>query len=158
MIQNAIRLYPNYSTWSKCLASNPNDILERNGSEIVSDFKVYNNYHAVFIVGAFPKEQQAAAQKSSLVSLWTKHAIAWKILQPSKPTDRTCWKSTEHFSTLPYGWIPDDGAEFFALFIRKLKENWLDLFATAQERLSQRVSTKSRSIINMSFANHTVLL
>jgi hypothetical protein len=147
MTETATRLFSSYSTWSKCLACNPKDVLERNRSDIFRDFKICKDYHVVFVAGSFPKQLQVADQESSPASLWTECAIAWKMLLPSNSTDGTCWKSTDHFSTLPYGWIPHDGAEFFALFVCRLKENWLEFCATGQERLSRRVSTKSQLLV-----------
>ncbi|KAF2824303.1 ankyrin [Ophiobolus disseminans] len=132
------RLFSSYSTWSGCLACNPKVVLERNRSDIFHKFKICKDYDVVFVVGSFPKQLQVADQELSPASLWTECAIAWKMLLPSNSTDKTCWKSTDHFSTLPYGWIPDDGAEFFALFVCRLKENWLEFCATGQERLSRR--------------------
>ncbi len=137
-----IRIFPEYPTWLRGLGCSPKIALERDRSEILHDVQIHSNHVTFFVVGAFPNEQQAANRESSLVSTWSGQGIAWTMIPPSKPSEGTCWKSIDHFSTLPYGWIPDDGAEFFALFIRKLKENWLELCATAEERLSQRVSRR----------------
>jgi len=52
----------------------------------------------------------------------------------------SCWRSIDHFSTLPYGWIPANGADFFALFMQYLKEKWLVICGEAEEHLSKRVS------------------
>jgi hypothetical protein len=157
--QVATRLFPDYHTWSKCPLCNPSSILRLDKSEVFSGYKYYDSYHTVFVIGTFPvKEKQIANQSPSLVSHWSKQAISWHILQPTRPKDRSCWKSTEHFSTLPYGWIPADGADFFALFIRELTVKWLQFGVTAQKRLSQYVSTMSWSIIDMNFANHSILM
>jgi hypothetical protein len=140
----AIRLFPNYSTWSRCPLCNSGGTLKIDNSEIFSDYKYNDSFHTVLVVGTFPtKEKQIRNQPSSLVSHWSEQAIAWHILQPSRPKDVPCWKSTEHFSTLPYGWVPANGPDFFALFVRQLKVKWLDFGATAQQRLYQYVSTTS---------------
>jgi hypothetical protein len=153
----ATRLFPDYPTWSKCPPCNPSSILEIDKSEMFSGYTYNNSYHTVFVIGTFPvKKKQTANQSPSLSFHWGKHAIAWHMLQPTRPKDRRCWKSTEHFSTLPYGWIPADGADFFALFVRGLKVKWLDFGVTAQRCLSQYVSTTSWSIIDMNVANHSI--
>ncbi|KAF2800332.1 hypothetical protein K505DRAFT_228981, partial [Melanomma pulvis-pyrius CBS 109.77] len=69
---------------------------------------------------------------------WGKCGIAWTMVSPTRPTDGSCWKSIDHFSTLSYGWIPDNGADFFTLFVQTLKEKWLTLCELAEERLSKR--------------------
>jgi hypothetical protein len=62
------------------------------------------------------------------------------MVSPTKLKDGLCWKSMDHFSTLSYGWIPNNGADFFALFVQTLKEKWLMLCGLAEEHLSKRVS------------------
>lgn len=54
--------------------------------------------------------------------------------------DRPRWESIDHFSMLPYSWIPDDGVDFFTQFIVYLKGRWLKLCDLAEEHLTQRVS------------------
>lgn len=50
------------------------------------------------------------------------------------------WKSLDHFSMMPFGWIPDDGVEFFKQFIPYLEERWLRLCDLAKDHLAARVS------------------
>ncbi|KAF2181531.1 hypothetical protein K469DRAFT_589019 [Zopfia rhizophila CBS 207.26] len=54
------------------------------------------------------------------------------------PKDGPRWKSIDHFSMLPYGWIPDDSIDFFTQFIRNLKRRWLKLCDLAEEHISKR--------------------
>lgn len=156
--QTAIRLYPDYDTWSRCPLCNSDGISKPDRSKIVWSYKYNNSYHTIFIVGAFPARDEQIRKPSSSPVDWDGQAIAWHVLKPSRPKDRSCWKSTEHFSTLPYGWIPKKGADFFALFVRQLKAKWLDFGAAAQSRLSQYVSTTYWSDIDMILVDHSVLL
>jgi hypothetical protein len=41
---------------------------------------------------------------------------------------------------MPFGWIPDDGVDFFKQFILYLKERWLRLCDLAKDHLAARVS------------------
>jgi hypothetical protein len=70
---------------------------------------------------------------------WGKFKIAWTIIPPANPNHES-WKSIDHFSMLPYGWIPSDGIDFFMQFILYLKERWLKLCYQAMEHLNECVS------------------
>lgn len=54
--------------------------------------------------------------------------------------DGRYWKPIDHFSTLPYGWIPDNEVEFFTQFMQFLQERWLELGRLAEEHLYAHVS------------------
>jgi hypothetical protein len=49
-------------------------------------------------------------------------------------------RSKEYFSTLPYGWIPAHGMQFFTLFIQDLHAKWDVIFRDAEAHLVKRVS------------------
>lgn len=51
------------------------------------------------------------------------------------------WKSVDHFSMLQGSAIPNDGADLFAQFISELEKTWLELCSSADEHLSDCVST-----------------
>lgn len=70
---------------------------------------------------------------------WTYCSIAWTMTPPASRKDGRHWKSIDHFSLLPYGWIPDDGADFLLQFILYMKERWLALGTLAEAHLGQRV-------------------
>jgi hypothetical protein len=53
------------------------------------------------------------------------------------------WISTDHYSTLPNGWIPDGGTDFFRLFILHLKQQWLKLCNIGDTYLTESVSSYS---------------
>ncbi|KAK3900984.1 ankyrin repeat-containing domain protein [Staphylotrichum tortipilum] len=52
--------------------------------------------------------------------------------------DRTVssWQTATHFSTLPNGWIPDGGVDFFKQFLAELQTRWLHLCQQGEELLS----------------------
>ncbi|KAH7200630.1 ankyrin repeat-containing domain protein [Fusarium oxysporum] len=50
--------------------------------------------------------------------------ISWTMMPPAIPNGESSWKSITHLSVLPYGWIPDNGIEFFALFMAELEKRW----------------------------------
>lgn len=76
---------------------------------------------------------------------WNKRAIAWTIIPPKEPSDRPL-KSTNHLSTLPYGWIPDDGVDFFKQFIMCLKDRWDVECDLVEGDLAKRVSSSGANI------------
>jgi hypothetical protein len=49
-------------------------------------------------------------------------------------------KVIDHFSTLPYGSIPDHHIDFFTHFILHLKEKWLELCNQEERHLTELVS------------------
>jgi hypothetical protein len=88
----------------------------------------------------FPARQGLESQKQFKMPNWGESRITWTMMPPANPSSRSTWKSRDHFSTLPYGWIPDDGVDFFTQFILCLKERWLKLCDLAEKHLSDRVS------------------
>jgi hypothetical protein len=94
-----------------------------------------------FAVAAwFPTAHDLGNQQQFNISTWGECGIAWTMMPLTKSDDRACWKSIDHFSMLPYSWIPDDGIDFFTQFIVYLKGRWLKLCDLAEEHLTQRVS------------------
>jgi hypothetical protein len=65
--------------------------------------------------------------------------IAWTIIPPSNPKIRP-WQSVDHYSTLPNGWIPDDGIDFFEQITLHLEERWISVCDAADEHLKKSVS------------------
>ena len=129
-----------YSTWSNCLTFDPRDALQFDRSHLFSKVQIHDKCVSLFVAGYFPIGQDPGDQKRFAVSDWGKCGIAWTMVSPTKPKDGLCWRSMDHFSTLSYGWIPDNGADFFALFVQTMKEKWLILCGLAEEHLSKRVS------------------
>jgi hypothetical protein len=54
--------------------------------------------------------------------------IAWVVTkQPYTSSRRTQgWKSVTFFSSLPNGWIPDDGVDFFGQLLDHLRTKWVE--------------------------------
>ena len=52
-------------------------------------------------------------------------------------------RSKDYFSTLPYGWIPAHGMQFFTLFLEDLHAKWDAIFRDADVHLANRVSLMS---------------
>lgn len=79
----------------------------------------------------------------------------WTVVQ----SRGAVWKSVEHFSMLQSSAIPDNGADLFTQVISELEKTWLELCSSADEHLSDCVSTfrppsvKSNSAINSSRKN-----
>ncbi|OAL48910.1 hypothetical protein IQ07DRAFT_65667 [Pyrenochaeta sp. DS3sAY3a] len=59
-------------------------------------------------------------------------------MEPSSYISGASWRPVHHYSSLPYGWMPKDVADFFKLFVRHLKETWLLLCNEAEDHLSRR--------------------
>jgi hypothetical protein len=67
-------------------------------------------------------------------------SIGWTVSQEKDTDGKLCWKTTDHFSMLPHGWIPEDGVDFFHQFLLHLKDSWQGLCDRAHERLFKLVS------------------
>jgi hypothetical protein len=63
--------------------------------------------------------------------------IQWSVLWNSSMES---WVSMEHFSTLPYVMMPQNGIDFLQLFIFFLELRWLDLCSRHYTSLSKSVS------------------
>ena len=80
----------------------------------------------------FPAELEIFQERAEL-------RIAWTIVAPAAPNNQP-WASIDHYSLLPYGWIPNDGIEFFMQFMLCLKGRWLELCESGEKTLDQSVS------------------
>lgn len=74
--------------------------------------------------------------------------IRWTVAKAANPgfdarDDRTGtgWQTSTHYSTLPNGWIPDDGVDFFKQFLEHLQARWLRLCQQGEELLAFSVRT-----------------
>jgi hypothetical protein len=66
--------------------------------------------------------------------------ITWTIKQFTNASGEWYWESINYFSTLPYGWIPDDGVDFLKHFILYLEQKWLEICSQGEKHLNERVS------------------
>lgn len=105
----------------------------------------------------FPTGQQPGFQKHFSISDWRECGIAWTLMPLMNSEHGSRWKSTDHFSMLPYGWIPNDGADFFTLFILNLKGRWLKLCDQAEVHLSELVSPTPLSTFQFCLTSLTSL-
>jgi hypothetical protein len=87
---------------------------------------------------SFPAEQDAFPGRFKMPE-WGEFRIAWTIIPPASANNMP-WKSIDHYSMLPYGWIPNDGIDFFIQFILYLKERWLKLCDLGEKHLNESVS------------------
>lgn len=63
--------------------------------------------------------------------------IMWRSM---KPTDLSSpWTTVVYFSTLPHGWIPEDGVDIFRQFFVHIKTQWLELCHKFDDYLAKRV-------------------
>lgn len=132
-------LFVNYDTWFKYLACSLDAKVQIKESQIFHETQVHQKCDNIFVIGCFPTKS-SGDQDGFTITHWNKCGVAWTVIRPSNAKDGSYWRSTNHYGTLPYGWTPNDSAEFFALFIRNLEENWLVLCNFAEEHLSKRVS------------------
>lgn len=133
-------MWSKYSTWNLniSLQRHPDICIQHGSSQMTYEIKGCENHMGISVIGSFPTEQKERYQEQSAELHWDKCAIAWTMVRSSKA--QATWESMDHFSMLHHCWLPDDGANFFALFVRQLKNKWLMFCTSAEERLSQRVS------------------
>ncbi|KAK3295306.1 ankyrin repeat-containing domain protein [Chaetomium fimeti] len=65
--------------------------------------------------------------------------IEWIVMKQPDMSSRTgeSWKSVSHFSTLPNGWIPDDGVDFFKQLLGELQAMWLRTCGQGEKVLTE---------------------
>ncbi|KAH6838535.1 ankyrin repeat-containing domain protein [Chaetomium sp. MPI-CAGE-AT-0009] len=73
--------------------------------------------------------------------------IEWIVIKQPDTGSLTgeSWKSVSHFSTLPNGWIPDDGVDFFKQFLGELQAVWLRTCGEGEKVLAQSAPEKRRA-------------
>ncbi|KAL7953705.1 hypothetical protein V8C34DRAFT_317924 [Trichoderma compactum] len=62
--------------------------------------------------------------------------IIWRIKRPTSSS--SSWTAIAYFSTLPYGWIPEDAADLFQQFFEHVKTKWLDECGVFEDYLAKR--------------------
>lgn len=82
----------------------------------------------------------AAAGGISFVTGFQKTQISWVMRKTESGDQRSIFRSMNFRSSFRYGWIPDHGVDFFALFIQDLAEKWRDIFKKAENHLKDTVS------------------
>jgi hypothetical protein len=97
-----------------------------------------------FVAISFPimLDQVKANAESFIDNIYDRNEICIMWTMRCFPNSASeSWISTEHYSTLPDGWIPDGSADFFRLFILHLKQSWLELCNIADTYLTESVSS-----------------
>jgi hypothetical protein len=69
-----------------------------------------------------------------------KCSIGWTVSQAKDDDGKQYWRTVEHFSALPYGWIPENGLVFFQSFFHYLQDYWMGICERAHIRLFELVS------------------
>jgi hypothetical protein len=87
-------------------------------------------------VGIWFPPRDPKPDKSFTMSTDEKAMISWTIF----PFSDSGSKVIDHFSTLPYGSIPDHHIDFFKHFILHLRDKWLVLCNLEERHLADLVS------------------
>jgi len=66
--------------------------------------------------------------------------ITWTTASTCATYRGTGTPSMDHFSTLPYGWLPNDGADFIGQFLESLVHRWRRLCEQGKDHLGTCVS------------------
>lgn len=100
--------------------------------------EIRKHEHTLICLGVRYPFKRSASNQNHFKTSWNMCAIAWTITPPAKASDGPSWKSVAHISSLPYGWIPDDGADFFQQLMLHLKNRWLKLCNLAEDHMSNQ--------------------
>lgn len=63
--------------------------------------------------------------------------IIWRSMRPTNLSNP--WNTVVYISTLPNGWIPQDGVDMFHQFLVHLQSQWLELCHKLDNNLAKRV-------------------
>jgi hypothetical protein len=99
--------------------------------------KKHNDITDIYSAKAWFFAKQDIDQK--IVKDW-ECSIGWTMSLRKSMDGKQCWETVDHFSMLPHGWIPENGADFVQQFLSHLEDNWQSLCNRAHERLSELVS------------------
>jgi ankyrin repeat protein len=94
---------------------------------------------SVYLAVWFPAGRSSTASCGLQFPDWGKLAISWTAVPPSPSNYAAGWKSVDHFSMLPYGWIPKDSIECFTMFMDCLEQRWVRVCEIVEEHLSHGV-------------------
>lgn len=78
--------------------------------------------------------------------------VIWRSMQPKNPSSP--WTTVVYFSTLPYGWIPEDGVDIFRQFFVHIKTEWLELCHKFGDYLAKRVNLPSFTHLSSSLVEN----
>jgi hypothetical protein len=140
-----ISSFPTHSGWPQNLIPAPDDISQ--------SFKTNTPFHIhtkgprayVFFVARLPTGHHPHAKNPFEMIMWCEYRIAWIMIDGKRANTAQRWMAMHYFSMLPYGWIPDNGVDFFVLFISFLEKKWLHLCDLGEEELNECVSRSKPS-------------
>jgi hypothetical protein len=66
-------------------------------------------------------------RKDDYATGWERWGVAWTMRRYG-----SCWMTGDLFSTLPIGWIPNDGFDLFLELLAQLTERWSELCTSAE--------------------------
>lgn len=101
--------------------------------------KIDDHATKIHVSLSFPVGEGSLLQPQYIMPSSPLSHAAWTIICPPDPHIRP-WRSVDHYSMLPNGWIPDDGNDFFQQIILHLEERWIRVCDTADEHLKISVS------------------
>jgi ankyrin repeat protein len=127
------------SSWPRSLLFGETNALQPNKAAIYHQEHSDGSGITVYIAALLPIKQDTTSHNSFNMS-WGECRIAWTMLPLMEGRNGARWRLVDYVSMLPYGWIPDDGIDFFVQFLQHLERKWLQLCHLADEHLSQRVS------------------
>lgn len=97
--------------------------------------------HMVFsVVVWFPAGQDHSAGKHFRVPDEEQYRVMWTTASTWPAYRGMGCPSMDHFSTLPYGWMPDDGVDFVKQILEHLTGRWMQLCDQAEDHLATCVS------------------
>jgi hypothetical protein len=135
------------SPWQNDLIPGWKEVLTLQRGQLRYSQKSTNGLGICFCVAVWFPARQDPDQKHGNMPRWVKRAIAWTMIPPKNPSGGPS-KSINHLSTLPDGWIPDDGVDFFKQFILCLKDRWFTECNLAEGDQAKRVSSPG-PIVNL---------
>jgi hypothetical protein len=94
----------------------------------------------VTVAISFPSGNNPIHEKCFKMPEGEKIRITWTISELKKPNVAQYWKAIDHYSTLPYSRIPDNGIDFFKDFILRLEAKWKELCDLGEDHLTDYVS------------------
>ncbi|KAL6814892.1 hypothetical protein J3E69DRAFT_346257 [Trichoderma sp. SZMC 28015] len=94
----------------------------------------YDNILDVSISLLLCLDESIIGQPSSLNDIRVNN-ISWRATLPRNPGSMS--PSMIYFSTLPFGWIPDDAMDFFQQFMTHIEAQWSEVCSTFGESLSE---------------------
>ncbi|KFY79384.1 hypothetical protein V499_01625 [Pseudogymnoascus sp. VKM F-103] len=133
--QRRLFLFTDDSPWEKewIADTKTNASLQRNKLNIDINYPA-DNKTCTYSVAIWFSVAQSQVFKRPIDE---KLRITWTMVWLDNSNGEPLCRSTNHFSTLQYAWIPEYSLQFFACLIRRLKEEWLEVCYLGQNHITQ---------------------